>query len=183
MASDSRPQAAPAPRDAGSARSLFCFDEVEDWKNQPEEGVHSGGEDVSICVAHVMLRAVELGPVTCWCNYFANVKLEEALGQAIQGLALAGQIRREFRASAIVWSVRSLAVACVQSSRRKGLTMVKKMIRGGGILPESWSWSAMVRLTMASPRCWATWHPMHKSVCCASATYKRGAQTTPPAPC
>ena len=59
---------------------LFTYNEDEEWKNPLEEGVHSGVEDVSIVATHVMLRAAELGLDTCWCNYFANSKLEEAFG-------------------------------------------------------------------------------------------------------
>lgn len=57
---------------------LFCYDEKEEWKNPLEEGVHSGVEDVSIAATHAMLMAKEVGLDTCWCNYFANSKLEEA---------------------------------------------------------------------------------------------------------
>ncbi|MBQ6105345.1 MAG: nitroreductase family protein [Lachnospiraceae bacterium] len=57
---------------------LFTYNEDEEWKNPLEDGVHSGVEDVSIAATHVMLRAAELGLDTCWCNYFANSKLEEA---------------------------------------------------------------------------------------------------------
>ena len=59
---------------------LFTYNVDEDWKNPLEEGVHSGVEDVSIVATHVMLRAAELGLDTCWCNYFANSKLEETFG-------------------------------------------------------------------------------------------------------
>lgn len=56
---------------------LFTYDTEEDWKNPLEEGVHSGVEDVSITATYIMLRAVELGVYTTWCNYFANSKLEQ----------------------------------------------------------------------------------------------------------
>lgn len=57
---------------------LFAYDADEEWKNPLEEGVHSGVEDVSIVATHVMLAATEVGLETCWCNYFANSKLEKA---------------------------------------------------------------------------------------------------------
>ena len=56
---------------------LFTYNDDEDWKNPLEEGIHSGVEDVSIAATHAMLQACELGLSTCWCNYFANSKLEE----------------------------------------------------------------------------------------------------------
>ena len=56
---------------------LFTYNADEDWKNPLEENVHSGVEDVSIAATHAMLQACELGLSTCWCNYFANSKLEE----------------------------------------------------------------------------------------------------------
>ena len=56
---------------------LFTYDANEDWKNPLEEGVHSGIEDASIAATHIMLAATELGLDTCWCNYFANSKLEQ----------------------------------------------------------------------------------------------------------
>ena len=56
---------------------LFTYNRDEDWKNPLEEGVHSGIEDVSIVATHIMLAAAEHGLDTCWCNYFANSKLEE----------------------------------------------------------------------------------------------------------
>lgn len=59
---------------------LFTYNTDEDWKNPLEEGIHSGVEDVSIVASHVMLQAWELGVGTCWVNYFANSKLEKALG-------------------------------------------------------------------------------------------------------
>lgn len=55
---------------------LFAYNSDEDWKNPLEEGVHSGVEDVSITATYIMLRAIELGVYTTWCNYFANSKLE-----------------------------------------------------------------------------------------------------------
>ena len=57
---------------------LFTYNTDEDWKNPLEEGVHSGVEDVSITATYIMLRAIELGVYTTWCNYFANSKLEQA---------------------------------------------------------------------------------------------------------
>lgn len=57
---------------------LFTYNTDEDWKNPLEEGVHSGVEDVSITATYIMLRAIELGIYTTWCNYFANSKLEQA---------------------------------------------------------------------------------------------------------
>ena len=56
---------------------LFTYNTEEDWKNPLEDGVHSGIEDVSIVATHVMLAAAEQGLATCWCNYFANSRLEE----------------------------------------------------------------------------------------------------------
>lgn len=56
---------------------LFTYNTDEDWKNPLEGGIHSGIEDVSIVATHIMLQAAELGLDTCWCNYFANRKLEE----------------------------------------------------------------------------------------------------------
>ena len=56
---------------------LFTYNTDEDWKNPLEEGVHSGVEDVSITATYIMLRAIELGVYTTWCNYFANSKLEQ----------------------------------------------------------------------------------------------------------
>ena len=58
---------------------LFTYNTDEDWKNPLEEGVHSGVEDVSITATYIMLRAIELGVYTTWCNYFANSKLEQAV--------------------------------------------------------------------------------------------------------
>ena len=57
---------------------LFTYNTDEDWKDPLEEGVHSGVEDVSITATYIMLRAIELGVYTTWCNYFANSKLEQA---------------------------------------------------------------------------------------------------------
>lgn len=59
---------------------LFTYNVDEDWKNPLEEGIHSGVEDVCIAATHAMLEATEQGLSTCWCNYFPNRKLEEALG-------------------------------------------------------------------------------------------------------
>lgn len=56
---------------------LFTYNIDEDWKNPLEEGIHSGIEDVSIVATHIMFAAKEEGLDTCWCNYFANSKLEE----------------------------------------------------------------------------------------------------------
>lgn len=56
---------------------LFTYNTEEDWKNPLEEGIHSGVEDVSITATYIMLRAIELGVYTTWCNYFANSKLEQ----------------------------------------------------------------------------------------------------------
>lgn len=59
---------------------LFTYHTDEDWKNPLETGIRSGVEDVSIVATHIMLAAWELGIGTCWVNYFANSKLEQALG-------------------------------------------------------------------------------------------------------
>ena len=55
---------------------LFTYNQNQDWKNPLEVGVHSGVEDVSIVATYVMLRAIELGVYTTWCNYFSNSELE-----------------------------------------------------------------------------------------------------------
>ncbi len=57
---------------------LFTYNQDEDWKNPLEAGVHSGIEDVSIVATYIMLRAIELGIYTTWCNYFFNSELEKA---------------------------------------------------------------------------------------------------------
>ena len=59
---------------------IFTYNTDEDWKSPLEEGVRSGVQDVSIVATHIMLEAWELGIGTCWVNYFANSKLEAALG-------------------------------------------------------------------------------------------------------
>lgn len=59
---------------------LFTYNADEEWKNPLEEGVHSGVEDVSITATYIMLRAIELGIHTTWCNYFANSTLKHILG-------------------------------------------------------------------------------------------------------
>ena len=59
---------------------LFTYCADEEWKNPLQEGVRSGVEDVSIVATHVMLAAASLGLGTCWVNFFANRRLEEALG-------------------------------------------------------------------------------------------------------
>ena len=59
---------------------MFTYKKDEDWQNPLEEGVHSGVEDVSIVATHAMLEATEQGLDSCWCNYFANSKLEETFG-------------------------------------------------------------------------------------------------------
>lgn len=59
---------------------VFAYNTDEEWKNPLEEGVHSGEQDVSIVATHVMLQAWEIGVGCCWVNYFANSKLEKALG-------------------------------------------------------------------------------------------------------
>ena len=57
---------------------LFTYNTDQDWKNPLEDGIHSGVEDVSITATYIMLRAIEMGVHTTWCNYFANSKLEQA---------------------------------------------------------------------------------------------------------
>ncbi len=57
---------------------LFTYNQDQDWKNPLEAGVHSGVEDVSIVATYIMLRAIELGVYTTWCNYFSNSELEKA---------------------------------------------------------------------------------------------------------
>ena len=59
---------------------LFAYDKNEEWQNPLEPGVTSGVEDVSIAATYVMLRAIELGVYTTWCNYYPNTQLERALG-------------------------------------------------------------------------------------------------------
>lgn len=56
---------------------IFTYNQDEEWKNPLEPEVHSGVEDVSIVATYVMLRAIELGVYTTWCNYFANSELEK----------------------------------------------------------------------------------------------------------
>lgn len=58
---------------------LFTYNTDEDWKNPLEAGIRSGVQDVSIVATHIMLAAWELGIGTCWVNYFANSRLEQAL--------------------------------------------------------------------------------------------------------
>ena len=58
---------------------LFTYNTDEEWQNPLQAGVHSGVEDVSIVATHVMLQAQALGLGTCWCNYFPNKQVEEAL--------------------------------------------------------------------------------------------------------
>ena len=67
---------------------LFAYHVDEDWKNPLENGVRSGVQDVSIVATHVMLAAWELGIGTCWVNYFANTRLEQALGLPAQERAV-----------------------------------------------------------------------------------------------
>lgn len=57
---------------------LFSYDENIDWKNPLEDGIRSGIEDVSISATYIMLRAIECGIHTTWCNYFPNTRLEKA---------------------------------------------------------------------------------------------------------
>lgn len=57
---------------------LFTYDTEKEWHNPLEPSAHSGMQDVSIVATHVMLEAWELGIGTCWVNYFANSKVEEA---------------------------------------------------------------------------------------------------------
>ncbi len=59
---------------------LFTYDTSEDWKNQQEEGVHSGIEDVSIVATHCMMEATELGLGSVWVNVFPNSKMEKTFG-------------------------------------------------------------------------------------------------------
>lgn len=59
---------------------LFAYDKNEEWQNPLEPGVTSGVEDVSIAATYVMLRAIELGVYTTWCNYYPNTQFERALG-------------------------------------------------------------------------------------------------------
>lgn len=59
---------------------LFTYDTSEDWKNQQEEGVHSGIEDVSIVATHCMMEATELGLGSVWVNVFPNSQMEKTFG-------------------------------------------------------------------------------------------------------
>ncbi len=59
---------------------LFTYCTDDEWKNPLEEGVRSGIEDVSIVATHVMLAAASQGLGTCWVNFFANSRVEEAFG-------------------------------------------------------------------------------------------------------
>lgn len=59
---------------------VFAYDTEEEWINPFENNIRSGIEDTSIVATHVMMAAADLGLGTCWCNYFPNSKLEEALG-------------------------------------------------------------------------------------------------------
>jgi len=58
---------------------VFAYDTGAEWQNPLEEGIRSGVEDVSIVATHMMMEAADLGLGTCWCNYFANSRLEKAL--------------------------------------------------------------------------------------------------------
>ena len=59
---------------------LFTYSADEEWKNPLQEGIRSGVEDVSIVATHVMLAAASIGLGTCWVNFFANRRVEEAFG-------------------------------------------------------------------------------------------------------
>jgi len=59
---------------------MFTYNTDEEWKNPLEKGVVSGVEDVSIVATHAMMEAWDLGIGSCWVNYFANSKIEEAFG-------------------------------------------------------------------------------------------------------
>ena len=59
---------------------LIAYSKENEWKNPLEEGVHAGVEDASIVATFMMLEASNLGVDSCWVNYFANSKLEEAFG-------------------------------------------------------------------------------------------------------
>ena len=56
---------------------LFTYNTDKVWKNQLENNINSGVEDVSIVATHIMLAAKNYGIDSCWCNYFSNSKLEE----------------------------------------------------------------------------------------------------------
>lgn len=58
---------------------LFTYNLDEQWNNPLQSDIFSGIEDVSIVATHAMLQAAELGVGSCWCNYFPNQKVEEAL--------------------------------------------------------------------------------------------------------
>lgn len=59
---------------------LFSYDEVLDWKNPLEAGVHAGVQDVSIVATHMMLAAWEKGVGSVWVNYFEPSKTEKEFG-------------------------------------------------------------------------------------------------------
>lgn len=57
---------------------IFAYNEDEEWKNQLQEGIHSGVEDVSIVATHMMMEATDLGIDSIWVNRFANAEVEKA---------------------------------------------------------------------------------------------------------
>lgn len=59
---------------------MFTYSTDEEWKNPLQNGIRSGIEDVSIVATHAMMEAWDLGIGSCWVNYFANAKIEEAFG-------------------------------------------------------------------------------------------------------
>lgn len=59
---------------------MFAVNTDEEWKNPLEAGHLSGQQDVSIVATHVMMEAWDLGIGSCWVNFFANSKIEEAFG-------------------------------------------------------------------------------------------------------
>ncbi len=58
---------------------VFTNNTDEEWVNPFEHSIRSGVQDVSIVATHIMMAATELGLGTCWCNYFPNSQLEDAL--------------------------------------------------------------------------------------------------------
>ncbi len=57
---------------------IFTYNEDEEWKNQLQEGIHSGVEDVSIVATHMMMEATDLGIDSIWVNRFANAEVEKS---------------------------------------------------------------------------------------------------------
>ncbi len=59
---------------------MLTYNTDEEWKNELQDGIHSGVEDVSIVATHMMLEAYDIGVDSIWINRFANAKAEEIFG-------------------------------------------------------------------------------------------------------